>query len=768
MELGLSSTPSQKNYNKEKFVNDIHNFIRRLKLKEYFYERNNEDSQVHAKKDIEKSTGSDRSDRSRLNWTIKNPNWYPAKVREERSESLTQFIDNLLNDIKHHLELNKNNNWNNLTDGQRKALNALSSDDSIIIKPADKGNGIVIMDTNDYNEACLETLNNKNYYEDVSEDPNPNYRRELDGIISEMSNLAYIGETEETRLREGSRTPCFYGLPKMHKSFSKFPPLRPICSGYQSCTARLSEWVDSFLKPAAMKTKSYIRDTTDFVMHIESLNDKEINFNDVFLVTMDVASLYPNISHKEGISACEKALEQRKDKSIPSSYISKLINFILTSNTMQFLNKYYHQIKGTAMGTPMAVNYANLFMSTFEDEMIDAYKKEHGRVPLSWVRYIDDIFFLWNDNIESLNNFLAFCNSYAENHGYQSNIKFTTEYSKTEVAFLDTKIKIVDGKIMTELYCKPTSTHSYLHRQSDHPFHTIRSNPLSQFIRIRRICHLIQDYRKHAIKFINFYVNRGYSISGLNKIAKEVEEKDRTSLLNGQVQNNSPNKDRIPLVINWHRKFKGLAKVLHRNYELMIHGDPNMRNIFSNAPMIAYRRNPNIRSKLVKSDTKQSKSYGESIRCTQKNTKKRGRPCKLCPHMGQTNKLKNEMSGKVSNISGGTCQSKNVIYAAECNKHNTLYVGYTSTPVSQRFNKHRSDSRNDPTATELGRHFFNSQDCTFDKNLKVHILQKVEGNEADLGNFEDKWIARLDTKEPNGMNSAMGELAKTHYKLFPN
>ena len=86
--------------------------------------------------------------------------------------------------------------------------------------------------------------------------------------------------------------------------------------------------------------------------------------------------------------------------------------------------------------------------------------------------------------------------------------------------------------------------------------------------------------------------------------------------------------------------------------------------------------------------------------------------------MGQTNKLKNEMSGKVSNISGGTCQSKNVIYAAECNKHNILYVGYTSTPVSQRFNKHRSDSRNDPTATELGRHFFNSQDCTFDKNLK--------------------------------------------------
>ena len=58
------------------------------------------------------------------------------------------------------------------------------------------------------------------------------------------------------------------------------------------------------------------------------------------------------------------------------------------------------------------------------------------------------------------------------------------------------------------------------------------------------------------------------------------------------------------------------------------------------------------------------------------------------------------------------------------------------------------------------------QDCNFDRNLKVHILQQVEGNETDLGNFEDKWITRLDTKEPHGMNSTMGELAKTHYKLF--
>ena len=95
--------------------------------------------------------------------------------------------------------------------------------------------------------------------------------KNLDSMINEMKNKDYITEIEDIKLREGNRTPCFYGLPKIHKQFNTLPPLRPICSGYNSCTAKVSEWVDSFIKPAAMKTNSYIKDTTDFIKHIEKL-----------------------------------------------------------------------------------------------------------------------------------------------------------------------------------------------------------------------------------------------------------------------------------------------------------------------------------------------------------------------------------------------------------------------------------------------------------------------------------------------------------------
>ena len=53
-------------------------------------------------------------------------------------------------------------------------------------------------------------------------------------------------------------------------------------------------------------------------------------------------------------------------KAISFIFIKSLILMILKSNVFRFGNEYYRQIIGTAIGTPMAPNYANLFMKNFE------------------------------------------------------------------------------------------------------------------------------------------------------------------------------------------------------------------------------------------------------------------------------------------------------------------------------------------------------------------------------------------------------------------
>ena len=81
---------------------------------------------------------------------------------------------------------------------------------------------------------------------------------------------------------------------------------------------------------------------------------------------MDVSSLYTNIDHEEGAEACFKKLEERKNKSIPSIVIKNLILMILKSNAFRFGNEYFRQKTGTALGTPMAPNYADIFTDSFE------------------------------------------------------------------------------------------------------------------------------------------------------------------------------------------------------------------------------------------------------------------------------------------------------------------------------------------------------------------------------------------------------------------
>ena len=93
---------------------------------------------------------------------------------------------------------------------------------------------------------------------------------------------------------------------------------------------------------------------------------------------MDVRSLYTNINHEEGAEACFQKLENRKNKTIPSSLLKTLIIFVLKSNAFKFGNSIYRQIMGTAMGTPMAPNYANRFMDNFERGSINSYRSKTG------------------------------------------------------------------------------------------------------------------------------------------------------------------------------------------------------------------------------------------------------------------------------------------------------------------------------------------------------------------------------------------------------
>ena len=148
-------------------------------------------------------------------------------------------------------------------------------------------------------------------------------------MISEEESQFITSDTENPR------TPLFYGLPKIHKQFDRFPPLRPIVSHVGSCTHRLSEFLDAFLKFQARLVPSFIRDTKQFLQKLEEIKKQNIPKQSI-LVTMDVSSLYTNIDHEEGAQACFTALEKRKNKKVPSEILKSLILLVLKSNAFRF------------------------------------------------------------------------------------------------------------------------------------------------------------------------------------------------------------------------------------------------------------------------------------------------------------------------------------------------------------------------------------------------------------------------------------------------
>ena len=112
-------------------------------------------------------------------------------------------------------------------------------------------------------------------------------------------------------------------------------------------------------------------------------------------------------------------------------------------------------------------------MDQLENEFLDTQILK----PLVWLRYIDDIFFIQTHSEEELKKFMGELNS------FDTNIKFTYEYSDKRVSFLDLQVDIVHGKLITSLFVKPASLYvQYVHYSSSHPEHTKRSITYSQNI----------------------------------------------------------------------------------------------------------------------------------------------------------------------------------------------------------------------------------------------------------------------------------------------
>ena len=265
-----------------------------------------------------------------------------------------------------------------------------------------------------------------------------------------------------------------------------------------------------------------------------------------------------------------------------------MAKFVLKNNFFEFNSKIKQQISGTAIGTKFAPPYACIFMDKLETNFLD---KENLK-PWVWLRYIDDIFFVWTHGEELLHDLLKRLNE------FHPSLKFTYEYSKQQINFLDVVAGKEGDKFVTDLYCKATDCHQYLHYNSCHPDHMKKSSIYSQGLRIKRLCSDHQKLQTHLQNLKKWFCERGYPGGIIDEQLQRMKGKSREELLSakGTERKNVG----IPFVVTYHPHLKNISKIIkkHANY-LQI--DPEVRSLFTPLPFVSFRSVRNLRSHLVRS-----------------------------------------------------------------------------------------------------------------------------------------------------------------------
>ena len=692
---GLNFCPRPKTCNAFEMEKDFKDFARRMRLKQHFFNKDEVGLKFRPKSHFTPPPGD---------------------------AALESFLTAIKGDILQHRP--SNHKKDNLTPAERQSLSNLRNNNDIVIKPADKGSSVVVQNKTDYIAEAQRQLSDDRFYRELDSDPTEEHAETVRKTLYEMHEPKHIDDKAlEYLLPEYPKPGRFYLLPKIHKEGN---PGRPIISANDHPTEKISEYVDFHLRPFVKELPSYIQDTTDYINKTPSENLPD----NTILVTMDVCSLYTNIPHVEGMEACREAWDRRTIKRPPTKYLMKLLEHILKLNNFVFNKKHYLQINGTAMGTKMAPSYANIFMGRLETRLlIQAPVK-----PLSWLRFIDDVEMKWANTRESLEQFIETANN------FHPSIKFTVDISDNSNIFLDTTSILEDDKIKTDIYCKPVDTHQYLLPSSSHPRHVIKNLPKGLSLRVKRICSDNETCDKRLNELRGHLRARGYEDQKIDTAFAKSRAANRDTLL--QYKPKEKNK-RVPFVMTYHPDGPNLHTIVHKRMDIL-HSSDLMREIFPEAPIIAYRRPKNLKDHLVRARVDSNRSNNTGV------VKCKARRCELCKLMPETDTFRSSRTGISYKIfQKMSCNSKNVIYLITCKTCQIQYVGETVN-FRLRMNNHKSAIRNNHN-NSVARHF-NSLGHSIDSLELLPIESNPGWSEVERLDREKYWMHQLSTLPGAGLN----------------
>ena len=229
-------------------------------------------------------------------------------------------------------------------------------------------------------------------------------------------------------------------------------------------------------------------------------------------VSFDVKSLFTNVPRQYTIDKIKKYFEEThggtvlertdedgKTASLGSDVLAKLLAKC-TKGHFLYNERLYTQVDGVQMGSPLGPTLANWFLGDIERSIFKDCKSWY---PKFYTRYVDDVFAVFKQPDDVL-RFLCFLNSQHEN------LKFTVEYAKDTLPFLDVEVGLKGNNIETWLHRKPTNTGVLLNYNSVAPRSWKTGLIKCLLTRAKAVCSSAALFSKEVDNISKMFKKNGY------------------------------------------------------------------------------------------------------------------------------------------------------------------------------------------------------------------------------------------------------------------
>ena len=148
-------------------------------------------------------------------------------------------------------------------------LKKLRANKNIVITKPDKGNSVVILDRDVYDNCMLNILNDNTKFGILNEDPTISRETSLQNKLRALKKKGFFNEAEYEKIYPTGSVPArIYGLPKMHKQYTEFPSFRPIVSSLGTFNYNLAVFLGNLLSDN-IPTEFSCSDTFTFVENLK-------------------------------------------------------------------------------------------------------------------------------------------------------------------------------------------------------------------------------------------------------------------------------------------------------------------------------------------------------------------------------------------------------------------------------------------------------------------------------------------------------------------